>query len=274
MEPIASIKHPTVVAARQALGQSGKGTASAFLVDGQQLAAQALESSLTLKQFFFLHPAPAAARKAAGELEEASRSRRVQRAHLTKGVFFKLLGLGYETSAWVMALVQRPPDDRPLAIEGEQDCLLIGERIRDPRNVGVLVRNADAFGLAGALFCGESADPYCRAAVRSTTGSILRTKVDVAGNLTKTLRELKEQGVRLIGSSAHAQTSCSEADLSGRCAIVVGNESDGLSPDLVKLCDTMVTIPMRGAANSLNVTVAAGIMLHEWTKQISNRLVK
>ena len=272
MKLISSLKHPTLAEARQALNHSGKKKASAFLIDGQPLATQALESPLKIEHLFFLNPAPPDAREAIIELEQAAREHRIQRAHLTKGMFFKLLGLGYETSAWVLALVRRPPDDQPLAVDGKQGCLLVGERIRDPRNVGVLVRNADAFGLSAALFCGESADPYCRAALRSTTGSILRTTVGIADDLPGRLRELKEQGVHLIGSSAHAQTSCSEADWSGPCAILLGNESDGLSPEAAALCDTMVTIPMGGGASSLNVTVAAGILLHERTKQVAEVL--
>jgi len=186
---------------------------------------------------------------------------------VTKGVFFKILGLGYETSERVLAIVRRPswPDAADL-LKGNA-CALIGERIQDPRNVGVLVRTADAFSLPCVVFSADSADAYSRAAVRSTTGSIFRVPLTVAASLPEYLRRLKSRSIRLIGTSANADAPCAEADMSGPCAILLGNESEGLSREARKLCDVVVSIPMSGGAHSFNVTVAAGIALYERQRQ-------
>jgi tRNA G18 (ribose-2'-O)-methylase SpoU len=78
---------------------------------------------------------------------------------------------------------------------------------------------------------------------------------------------LSADSVRVIGASAHASQPCWEADLTGSCALVVGNESGGLSGGLRDACDVLVAIPMTGGASSFNVTVAAGILLYERARQ-------
>jgi len=189
---------------------------------------------------------------------------RRQRAHalglscrrVKRGVFFRVLGLGYETSVRVLAVIRRPePSIGTVTTEG---TVLVGERIQDPRNVGVLVRTVDAWRLPCAVFSRESADPWSRAAVRSSTGSIFRVRLAQPVSLTAFVLGLKERSVRVIGASAHASVPCWDADLTGSCALVVGNETEGLSDELRAACDALVTVPMCGGADSFNVTVAAG----------------
>jgi 23S rRNA (guanosine2251-2'-O)-methyltransferase len=89
----------------------------------------------------------------------------------------------------------------------------------------------------------------------------------IVSDLPACLERLKANSLRIIGTSAHAEVPCWDADLSAPCAIVLGNESVGLSESVRKVCDEMVTIPMHGGAESLNVTVAGGIMLYERARQ-------
>ena len=127
---------------------------------------------------------------------------------MKRGVFFRLLGLGYETATRVLTLVKivRTPVAELLASASEERCLLIGERIQDPRNVGVLIRTAEAWGLKAIAFTEGLADPFSRASVRSTTGSILRVRVTTGVETGELLRGLRDRGVRLVGSSAGAET--------------------------------------------------------------------
>ena len=263
-EVVSSIKHPTVITARRSLGQAGGREATAFVADGHRLASQALASPVPVERVFFLDPV---------EGEEAALLRRAREAGVqctvvAKGVFFRVLALGYETSVRVLAVVGRPRwPDVGEAMEGDA-CVLVGESIQDPRNVGVLLRTADAWGLAGAVFSKDSADPYSRGSVRSSTGSAFRVPVSLAAHLVEYVAGLKEKPVRAIGTSAQAGTPCWEADLSGPCVILFGNESTGLSADARDVCDAFVSIPMSGGAHSFNVTVAAGIILYERARQV------
>ncbi|MHC5035154.1 MAG: TrmH family RNA methyltransferase [Planctomycetota bacterium] len=263
-EVISSIKHPAVIAARQALGQIGSRPATAFVGDGRRLVSQALDAGASIERVFFREPAEGGG--------DPDLPRRVEAAGIechsvTRGVFFRILGLGYETSVGVLAIMNRPPSADACALTERGACILAGERIQDPRNVGVLVRTADAWGLPCAIFTDDSADPYSRACVRSSTGSIFRVPLALAADLPAYLGRLKGEGARVIGTSAHAEILCWDADLSGSCVLLVGNESVGLSAAARDACDQIVTIPMEGGAASLNVTVAAGILLYERHRQ-------
>ena len=262
---ISTLKHPAVADARRGLGQVGSEGIASFLADGQRLVAHAIEARAEIEAVFFRHPVEGPTQAVLAKALNAGLACHI----VTRGIFFRILGLGYETSVRVLTVVRRPRDDEsPTLVIGHEDsCYLVGERIQDPRNVGVMVRTADAWGLPCVVFGARTADPYSRAAVRSSTGSIFRVPLLAAPDLPSCLRALKGRGVRIIGTSSHARRPCWEADLRGPCAIVLGNESTGLTGPVSDTCDEQVTIPMSGGASSFNVTVAAGILLYERVRQ-------
>ncbi|MBM3498206.1 MAG: RNA methyltransferase [Armatimonadetes bacterium] len=265
-EILSNLRHPTVAAVRRSLGQVGGGAPTAFIVEGAPRIAQALAAGAPVESVLFLEPVAGAEEQAL----LASLSDQPAACHLVaRGVFFRLLDLGYETATRVLATVRAeplPPERLEELIDADA-CVLAGERIQDPRNVGVLIRTAEALGVRAAVFGPGSADPYCRAAVRSTTGSILRLPLVLPPSLPDALAGLRSRGVRLVGSSARASLPCWAADLATPCAIIVGNETTGLSVEAQDLCDALVTIPMQGDASSLNVTVAGGALLYEVLRQ-------
>lgn len=265
-ELISTIKHPAVAAARESLGQVGGKSATAFPVDGRRLVAQAVACGASVERVFFVDPVEAPEQL---ELMAAVRQAGIEHYAVTKGVFFRILGLGYETSVRVLATVTAQP--APLgqieALATDQACILIGERIQDPRNIGVLIRTADAMGLAAAVFSSDSANPFSRECVRSSTGSIFRVPLGLAGDLAPFIARLQQNSVRVIGTSAHAPQACWDADLLKPCAILLGNETSGLSGAAAAACDALVAVPMFGGAHSLNVTVAGGILMCEMNRQ-------
>ncbi len=267
---LSSLKDPVIAAVRRRLGQVGSGEPTAYLIEGAKRITQALAAGAPVETVLFLDPVSGPDEQA---LLRSLAQGRVESYLVTRGVFFRLLDLGYETATRVFATVRAEPlpPARLAELVDAEACFLVGEQIQDPRNVGVLIRTAEALGVRAAIFGPGSADPYSRAAVRSTTGSILRVPVVLPSDLPELLARLRAQGVRLIGSSAHAQTPCWDASLSTPCAVLLGNETAGLSPDLQGLCDVLVTIPMRGEASSLNVTVAAGVLLYEVLHQRARR---
>jgi TrmH family RNA methyltransferase len=260
---ITKLKHPAVTEARRRLGQLGRNEPTAFVADGHNLVSQALDARALIDALFFLDPVEGAE----ADLLRAAAESAVQCHIVSKGIFFRTLGLGYETSVRVLAVVSRPPFGDPVELVGGDGCLLVGERIQDPRNVGVMIRTADAWGLACCVFSRDSADPFSRASVRSTTGSVFRVPLSLSDRLAEDLERLKARSVRVVGTSAHAGKPCWEADLTGPIATVLGNESSGLSAETADACDELVAIPMQGGAHSFNVTVAAGIVLYERARQ-------
>jgi TrmH family RNA methyltransferase len=265
-EVVTTIKHPAVAAARRSIGEAGGASGSAFLVEGRKLVSEALAAGAAVEAVFALEPMDDPADAAVMRSAEGAG---VKCWVVSRGVFFRLLGLGYETSVRVLATVKIPAPSLSEVIESASDDapVLVGERIQDPRNVGVLIRTADGWGVKTVIFSEGCADPYSRQSTRSSTGSIFRVRLAVGSSSSEMLEALRARGMRIIGTSAGAGISCWEADLSPPCAIVVGNETSGLSEEARALSDLLVRIPMFGGAHSFNVTVAAGILLYEAARQ-------
>lgn len=260
-EVVASIKDPRVVAARKGLEDR-----SLYLVEGTRMLRQAVAHGAAVQSVFFLDPLGGEAR---GLYEAARRALPVCRA--SRGVFFKVLGLGYETATDALGLVRVPAHDARLLLERvpctRDTCYLVGQGIQDPRNVGVLVRTADAFSASAFMLSADSAFPWSRQSIRSTTGSIFRVPVYLATDLEGLVDGLKARGISLIGTSASGAVDCEAAAYRYPCAVLLGNESTGISERLRVASDMVVRIPMTGGAHSLNVTVAGGILLHEVSRR-------
>lgn len=145
---ITSIKDPAVVEARKAVAPGG----GAYLVDGAGFALQAIDASPGVQTVFLL---AGTTDDETPTLLEACRRRQIRCATLSRGVFFKVLGLGYETAVSALAVIARPPEGRLPEALATDFCLLAGETIQDPRNVGVIVRTADGMGPTQAAFSAD-----------------------------------------------------------------------------------------------------------------------
>jgi len=137
-----------------------------------------------------------------------------------------------------------------------QKGLWVGlEGIKDPGNLGTIIRTADAVGAEGVLLLGNTCDPWSPEAIRATMGSFARVKIVQA-------KTLPWKG-RIIGTHLKASIDYRKADYKLPLLIMMGSESDGLSDAVAKRCDTLVKIPMKGDIESLNLAVATGIVLFQ-----------
>jgi len=145
--------------------------------------------------------------------------------------------------------------------------LLVLDKLQDPGNLGTLIRTADAVGVQGVILLEPCVDPFDPKTVRGTMGSLFtmpfaRTK-DAAGTLTR----LAEQGFRLVGADGRqGELPWQSEVLVGPVALVLGNEARGLSPELRPHLHSYVRLPLRGHAESLNVSVAGGALMYEWLR--------
>ena len=137
-------------------------------------------------------------------------------------------------------------------------------RVRDPGNVGTIVRTADAAGCGGVILVGECCDPYSVEAVRATMGSIFAVPLTQASEAEFADWRHGWPG-SVVGTLLSAEIDHRQADYARPTMILMGNEQQGLSPDMAALCDVNVKIPMRGRADSLNLSVATGIMIYAAT---------
>jgi len=136
------------------------------------------------------------------------------------------------------------------------------DRIRDPGNLGAIIRTADAAGAAGVILIGESCDPFSSETVRATMGSIFHVPVARAGE-SDFIDHAKATSARLVGTHLTGDVDYRKADYRPPSVLVMGNEQKGLSDALAGACDQLVCIPMAGRAESLNLAVATGLMIYE-----------
>lgn len=255
---IDSVKHPAIRAARSLNTPAGRSKRGQYLIEGEGTIRLALDRGADLACAFVA---------AADDLAERLAREGIPYYTVTPGLLFKIIGTSYETAIRAVGVVrQRVIGEENLP--AERDTILVaGESVQDPRNVGVLIRTSDAAGASALILSETSGDPFSRAAVRSSTGSILCLPVGRTEDLPSTLTRLRGRGLRVISTSAHAKRCYWDVDLSGPIVLVFGNEAVGVSDDVRALANEEVRIPMLGAAHSLNVAVAAGILLYECVRQ-------
>ena len=135
--------------------------------------------------------------------------------------------------------------------------------IRDPGNVGTLIRTADAFGIDVMLLSDDTVELYNPKVVRSTMGSIFHLMIFDEIDLEKTIHELKKRKFRIFGTDVKEGKSFGKLDPSGKICLLIGNEAEGLNRKLLRSSDEIIHIPTYGKAESLNVAVAGGILLNE-----------
>lgn len=146
---------------------------------------------------------------------------------------------------------------------GEDSIFVALEGASGPGNVGTIVRTADSVGAAGVILIGATADPYDPAAVRASVGSLFALPLARATGLEETLEWAQSRGLQVITTSAHAEAEHWSAPYRLPALLVLGSEARGLSPEALQQGDVAVRIPMRGRATSLNLAVAAGVLLYE-----------
>ena len=143
-------------------------------------------------------------------------------------------------------------------------CFVALHRVRDPGNLGTIVRTADAAGCGGVVLVGECCDPYSVEAVRATMGSIFAVPLTRASEAEFAAWRATWPG-SVVGTLLSAAVDHRAADYRKPAMVLMGNEQQGLPPDMAALCDVAVKIPMRGRADSLNLSVATGIMIYAAT---------
>ncbi|MGV9669411.1 MULTISPECIES: 23S rRNA (guanosine(2251)-2'-O)-methyltransferase RlmB [unclassified Gordonia (in: high G+C Gram-positive bacteria)] len=161
------------------------------------------------------------------------------------------------------------PDDlmRDAINSGTPPLLVALDNITDPRNLGAVIRSVAAFGGHGVLIPQRRSASVTAVAWRTSAGAAARLPVAQAPNLTRTLKEWAATGAQLVGLDAEGDVTLDDYDGTGPTVIVVGSEGKGLSRLVRETCDSILSIPMAGDVESLNASVAAGVVLAEFARQ-------
>lgn len=228
----------------------------AFVIEGPTLLADALDARLPLEAIF-VEPG------AADALIDAAVSAGVACFHLVSGTLARAVSTATPQPAAAIA----PWCDVPLDAVLDADLLLVLAGVTDPGNAGTLLRTAEAAGVGGVLFCDGSVDPFNPKSVRASAGSVFHVPVVSGGDPVAVLDRLGGAGRRRLGTVARGGDPYDRTDLTGPVAIVLGSEAHGLPAGVAPLLDGLLTVPMEGRADSLNVGVSGSVICFEARRQ-------
>ena len=154
--------------------------------------------------------------------------------------------------------------------DGENPFIVVLDGVTDVRNFGAVARTCECAGVSAVVIPDHDSVSVNADAVKTSAGALNYLPVCREHNLVSAVKLLRDSGFRIVGTSDKSDVSYTQGDFTGPVAIVLGAEDKGISPEIMKLCDTQVRIPEFGHINSLNVSVAGGIMIYEVVRQRLN----
>lgn len=243
-----------------------------FFVEGVQTIRQALTHGWKVDAMYY-----------AGDLELSSFAQKVLNLSTARR-HFELPSRLFESLRWsrkqekgseLIALFEMPPEDLSRIPVDEDSVVVVFDRPADHGNLGTIIRTCEAFGAAGLIITGHAVDLYDPQTVRASMSSLFSLPVvrlpshREVSNWANSIRK-RYPSFRLIGTSAHGTQDIRQQEFERPVALVIGNETHGLSMNYGKVCDAMVRIPMHGSVSSLNVASAVSVILYEVERQCTS----
>ncbi|HUP71310.1 MAG TPA: RNA methyltransferase [Acidimicrobiales bacterium] len=227
-----------------------------FVVEGTKALSEALDAGAHLHAVFAAPTAPT-------DVLERAMARGAVVHHTEPGVIERVA----PTVSPQPLLAVAEQIDVPLDDLSGASLLLVAVDVSDPGNLGTVLRSAEAAGADGVVCCGSSVDVYNPKTVRAAAGAMFHLPLAIAGDTLGVLDRVGGWGMLRLGAVARGGTHHTDIDLRRRVALVIGNEAAGLPPAVLEAMDELVTIPMAGRAESLNVGVAAAVLCFEVARQ-------
>ncbi|MDO4920655.1 MAG: RNA methyltransferase [Phascolarctobacterium sp.] len=252
---LTGIHNPLVKAAAELKQKKYRQQQGLFLAEGLRTVEEAV-AARTAQSVFYTAIEDDRTRAV---LERAA-ARQIKLYCVSDGVMKKIADT--ETPQGIIAVcAMQSPALEQLVASGK--LLLVLDRVGDPGNLGTMLRTADAAGIGGVILLKGCADIYAPKAVRSSMGSLFHLPVLAGVSEEELVSGVRRAGYQLLVTCLDGADNLYKADLSGRLAFVMGNEANGVSAGLLAAADKRVYIPMQGRAESLNVAMAAGIVMFE-----------
>lgn len=164
----------------------------------------------------------------------------------------------------IMAIIEKSVENKE--IDYKQDIIVVLDDVQDPGNLGTILRTVDSIGLNQIIVSKETADVFNPKVVRSTMGAIFRIRIIECENLVQSIKDMRKHHFKLMVTSLQTDNSIYDIDFNKKI-IVIGNESNGVSREIQDMADEKAKIPMLGKTESLNASVAAGVVMYEYVRQ-------
>lgn len=176
---------------------------------------------------------------------------------------FKLIS-EVEKPQGILAIIEKKKQEENIDVN--QDIILALDDLQDPGNLGTIIRTADSVGLKQILISKGTTEAYNPKVIRSTMGAIFRVKIIECENLKETLKRLQKNNFKIMVTDLNTDKSIYDIKLQKK-VIIIGNEANGVSEEIKNIADTRAIIPMFGKTESLNASIATGVILYEYVRQ-------
>lgn len=264
MSTITGRANPKIKQARALRQRKERDASGLFLVEGIHHVAEAIEAGAAVE--YLCYAPDLLISQFARELIARESARGLACVAVSNEVFASVAEK--ENPTGILAVVRRPPSNLQLLTSNIQSCYIALVSPQDPGNIGSILRSIDGAGASGLILLDGGADPYHPSAVRASMGALFWKPV-VSAAFGEFADWTKKNSYRLVGASAHAAVDYREANYARPLILLLGSEQKGLSPEQRAACDQTVRVPMEGRVSSLNLAVAAGVLLYALSEKMA-----
>lgn len=255
-EAITSAANPLVKRIRSLADRRGRRRAGAFVVEGVQPVWRAVEAGWEIETLLVV---PSRLAEAGADMVATQRDAGTRVVELAEQLAVRLTDRDAPPALFAVVKARDTPLPSP-----SPDALFVAlHRVGNPGNLGTILRTADAVGAAGVILVGETADEYAPAAVKASMGSLFAMPVARVPDADALFDWAGSAGVNVVATSGYAESEHWSTGYRTPLAVLLGSEGDGLPEDVIERADRTVRIPMVGTPESLNLAVAAALMLYE-----------
>jgi len=252
---VTAFSNPTVKRLRSLRDKKARREEGLFLAEGLRIIAEARDSGRLPEIVMF--SAEGAKHPLAAEIIAATEAAGGEAIETTTDILSK--ASGKDNPQMLMAAYRQPDTNLDDIDRSSADMWFVAQALRDPGNIGTILRTGDAVGAGGLILVDDSADPYSVEAVRASMGAIFTQRVAKA-RWDEFVEWLRSGPGQLVGTSLKATVDYLQVHYEQPCFLLIGNEQQGLPAAYEAACDLLVKIPMAGRADSLNAAMAAAVM--------------
>ena len=231
-----------------------------YIIEGIKIIQEAIQENAKIKQIIICDDCEKNSNISQEMMYEIAKYECI---YVTNKIFTSLTDV--KNPQGIMAIVEKN-SSKEEEIDYNQDVIVALDDIQDPGNLGTILRTVDSVGINQILVSKGTADSYNPKVVRSTMGAIFRVKIIECEDLEKTLKEIKKHKFEILVTSLQTENSIYDIKYNKK-VIVIGNEANGVEEKIQNMADVKVKIPMLGKTESLNASVATGIILYEYVRQ-------
>ena len=259
MQVITSKDNEIIKSIRKLKEKKYRDISNEYIIEGLKMIEEAIEENVNIKKIVVC--------------EECLKDSEIEQKFLYKIAKYDCIYVSDKVFGFLTDVVN--PQGMLAVIEKEgaedkiiydEDIIIVLDGIQDPGNLGTILRTVDSVGLSQIIISKTSADAYNPKVVRSTMGAIFRVKIIEAENLVETLKNLKKHKFKVAATSLEGSESIYNMDYKKK-AIIIGNESKGVSNEILEIADSKIKIPMLGKTESLNASIATGVILYEYVRR-------